>query len=313
MGRTSFSVVRCVNCGLGETQPVPEDLSLFYKNYYGGRHGLTARYRARRRLARVSRYAKGNNLLDIGYGEGTFLDLAVNKGYKCVGVERFAAKNNRSFEAFDKLESVSEAHPLQKFDNVTCWHSLEHIAEPDAVLDSISEMLSKDGSLFIAVPNFAGRQAQMFGKNWLHLDVPRHLLHFSPNSLEKMLGNHGFHISDTWHHESEYDIMGWSQSILNALFKERNVFFHTLTGKSTDAGAFAKILHFLAGTLFSAAALPLVLFDIATKRGGTIVIRANFLILLCVAANTARTIAGRVCINPLSLNFCYEKQQRRDS
>ena len=270
----SFEVFVCSHCGIGETRPVPEDLSPYYQNYYGKRHGITARYRARRRLSRVSRYVKDGSLLDIGYGEGTFLDLAASKGYKCAGVERFSANTARAFETFDDVETIRHSADCS-FAVVTLWHSLEHLEDPNTALDTINDILSTDGSVFIAVPNFASRQATIFGKNWLHLDVPRHLFHFTPESLEKMLSEHGFQIADIWHHESEYDIMGWSQSTLNAVFDEKSIFFNTLTGKPTSAGPFTRSLNFLAGMVFSAAALPLVLLDIATKRGGTIVVRAT--------------------------------------
>jgi 2-polyprenyl-3-methyl-5-hydroxy-6-metoxy-1,4-benzoquinol methylase len=270
-----FSVHRCVVCGLGQTQPIPEDLSPYYENYYGGRHSFSARYRASRRLARVSRYVNDGLLLDIGYGEGTFLEFAATQGFECVGVERFSGSNERTFATFEDLEAARQAYPTRKFSAITCWHSLEHVTDADDVLANICEMLADDGSLFIAVPNFASRQAEMFGKDWLHLDVPRHLVHFTEMSIEKMLRKHDLHIADVWHHESEYDIMGWSQSFLNKIFSEKNVFFNTLTGKATDAGAATKVIHFLIGSIASVAAIPLVLLDIVTKRGGTIVVRAT--------------------------------------
>ena len=270
-----FSIHRCVVCGLGQTQPIPEDLSPYYENYYGGRHSFSANYRASRRLARVFRFVKDGLLLDIGYGEGTFLELATTRGYECIGVERFGGENERVFATFDDLEAVRQAYPTRKFAAITCWHSLEHVTDAEDILDNISMMLDNDGSLFIAVPNFASRQANLFGSDWLHLETPRHLVHFTPESLDKMLRKHDLHVTDVWHHELEYDIMGWSQSFLNKLFRKKNVFFNTLIGKSTDANVAEKAIHFVLGSIASVAAIPLVLLDIAGKRGGTIVIRAS--------------------------------------
>lgn len=270
-----FAVFNCRKCGLGQTQPVPDDLSPYYENYYGARHSFSAKYRASRRLARVSRYVQNGLLLDIGYGEGTFLELAATRDYECVGVERFAGDGERPFATFEDLAAVRHAYPTRTFSAITCWHSLEHVADANELLDNITEMLDNDGSLFIAVPNFASRQAQLFGGDWLHLDTPRHLHHFTPESLDRMLKNHGFHVADVWHHESEYDIMGWSQSFLNKVFREKNVFFKTLTGKATNASSVANAVHFLLGSIASVASIPLVLLDISTKRGGTIVVRAT--------------------------------------
>ncbi|HMT06769.1 MAG TPA: class I SAM-dependent methyltransferase [Pyrinomonadaceae bacterium] len=264
-----FSVLVCDSCGLGVTDPIPGDLAPYYENYYGGRHSFSANHRAKRRLARVRQFVDNGRILDIGYGEGTFLIEAVKAGFECVGVER----NRRGDEPF--LTFVDLGDVAGKFDAITMWHSLEHMTEPDTMLDRINILLKDDGSLFIAVPNFGGRQAQLFGRDWLHLDLPRHLFHFTPQSLRSLLEKHGFTVTDTWHHESEYDIMGWSQSILNKLTGTRNVYFNTLTGKETSAGALSKVAHFVAGSVLSTFATPLVLLDIVTKRGGTLVVRAT--------------------------------------
>lgn len=264
-----FCVYRCPSCGTGATWPVPDDLSPYYETYYGKRHGFTARYRARRRLSRVRKYVPGGKLLDIGYGEGTFVELATIQGFDCVGVERFADERVRPFATFRELRDINDS-----FDAITMWHSLEHLAVPDVTIGEITELLTDDGSLFIAVPNFASTQAKLFTKDWLHVDVPRHLFHFTPSGIEKLLKKHGLSIAETWYHESEYDIMGWSQSTMNKLFRERNRFFSILTGKDKGVGAMSKFAHLIVGSAFSALAVPLVLADILFKRGGTIVVRA---------------------------------------
>lgn len=275
LGRETFGVNQCEACGVGSTIPIPKDISPFYGDYYGDRHGFTAGYRARRRLNRITRSVEGGQLLDIGYGEGTFLDLAAKRGFVCGGTERIRRNEEARFAAFDGLAAVRETYPAHSFSAVTCWHSLEHLTNPGDILDEIRELLAEDGSFFVAVPNFAGRQAELFGRNWLHLDVPRHLIHFTPKGIDRILNKHGFQVAEIWHHESEYDIMGWSQSLLNKITGTRNVFFNTLTGRETSVGPMLKMLHFVAGSIFSLFAIPLVLFDIATKSGGTLVVRAT--------------------------------------
>jgi len=39
----------------------------------------------------------------------------------------------------------------------------------------------------ISVPNFASLESRLFGKYWNGLDVPRHLYHFTPATLDRML------------------------------------------------------------------------------------------------------------------------------
>jgi hypothetical protein len=49
----NFDVWKCVGCGLGVTKNTPEDLSPYYQDYYGGRHGFTAKFRAGQRMSLV--------------------------------------------------------------------------------------------------------------------------------------------------------------------------------------------------------------------------------------------------------------------
>ncbi|MBL8180902.1 MAG: class I SAM-dependent methyltransferase [Blastocatellia bacterium] len=213
--------------------------------------------------------------MDIGFGEGTFLELATGKGFDCVGVERFAIERERSFQYFSVLDDVLKSFGAGSFDAITLWHSLEHLTDPGGCMADVCSLLSKNGSVFIAVPNFSSLQARLFERDWLHLDVPRHMTHFSPIGLDNLLKRHGLKTVEVWHHESEYDIMGWSQSFLNKIFSKKNVFFNTLTGKAANANGAEKAIHFVLGSVASIAAIPLVLLDIATKRGGTIVIRVT--------------------------------------
>ena len=274
----SFSILKCKSCGLGVLSPIPDDLSEHYEGYHGKRHGFTAKYRARRRVSRLNNVSREDpkelHLLDVGYGDGAFLLEADRHGWICVGTER---ENNETlrFQQYTDLKSIKLFELDLKFDAITCWHTLEHFERPDEVLSSIYDLLADDGVLLIAVPNFAGHQARLFGKDWLHLDVPRHLFHFTPESLGKLLNPNGFTVAQTWHHESEYDIMGWAQSTLNKLFREPNVFFRILSGKTANASKPAAIANFVLGSLFSMLSIPLVMLGIWMGKGGTIIVSSR--------------------------------------
>ena len=274
----SFSILKCENCGLGVLSPFPDDLGKHYEGYHGRRHGFTAKYRARRRVARLNSVSrsnrKGSHLLDVGYGDGAFLREAKRNGWNCVGTERKTVED-LPFQQYTDLDSIKISDPDLEFDAITCWHTLEHFERPDEVLSSIYDLLAEDGVLLIAVPNFGGQQARFFGKDWLHLDVPRHLFHFTWESLEKLLNANGFDVVQTWHHESEYDIMGWAQSALNKLFSQPNVFFHALSGKALDTGKPALIANYVLGSIFSLLSIPLVILGIWKGQGGTIIVSAR--------------------------------------
>jgi len=115
---------------------------------------------------------------------------------------------------------------LGPFDCITLWHSLEHVRDPSAILRDCKKILKPGGVLLIAVPDAGGLEARTFGARWFHLDVPRHLFHFTRKSLASVLRAAGFAGLRSWHQEFEYDLLGWSQSALNAMGFPPNLFFH---------------------------------------------------------------------------------------
>ncbi len=274
-----FSLLVCENCGLGQTYSSPENLAKYYAEYHGKRHGFTTDYCDWRRIRWVEK-SVGNSqtkkLLDIGCGSGTFLDTAKKRNWQTVGTELNAEKfQDSGLEVHEDLNKVAGNHAPESFDAITLWHTLEHFKNPREILMKARELLSKNGSILIAVPNFGGFQSKMFGKNWLHLDMPRHLFHFSFESLKLLLEQCGFSIKWHRHQEFEYDLLGWSQSALNTFSDTPNVFFKTLAGQKNGISSTKIAVNALFGTAFSAAALPFVPFSALLKKGGTIVISAS--------------------------------------
>ena len=125
------------------------------------------------------------------------------------------------------------------------------------------------------MPDAAGWQATAFGGAWLHLDVPRHLYHFTKVSLERLLEGSGLRIIRTWHQEFEYDLLGWSQSALNKIFNTHNVFFDVLRGNTLHRTIGQRAMHSLLGLAAAALALPLLPIAAAFRRGGTLIVAAR--------------------------------------
>lgn len=274
-----FEIVVCSSCGLGRTTPQPDDLDKYYAGYHGGRHGFTARFRAKRRErllnACVDRTDGRKAVLDVGCGDGDFLLAARSSGWLVAGTERGERISEiDGVRVLQDLAAVREEFGESSFDAITCWHSLEHFADPAATLADINALLNEKGVLLIAVPDFGGWQARRFGKHWLHLDVPRHLWHFTADSLKQLLAEHGFSVKNARHCEFEYDVLGWSQSCLNAVFRTPNMFFHLLSGKAANIPFLSKASNFVLGSLLSAISLPFVLIGSLAGRGGTLVVEA---------------------------------------
>ena len=272
----TFSVVSCTQCNLGQTTPQPDDLGRYYgPRYYGNRHGLTLRHCISRRLGFINAAlpdGEGRRLLDIGCADGSFLLEARQAGWDVTGTELDPLTARQA--GLDVRGEISELREGAPFDCITMWHTLEHMRDIPRMLTNVAGLLKPEGRLIIAVPDFGGMQAQLFGPKWLHVDVPRHLYHFTAGSLRHALANAGFSVQRTWHQEFEYDLLGWSQSALNYLMSEPNVFFDALTGKQGKTGGFARLCACLLGALLTLLSLPALALGTLLGRGGSLIVVA---------------------------------------
>src|SRR5688572_15174261 len=74
------------------------------------------------------------------------------------------------------------------------WHVLEHVHQLHEYLNRLKELLRAQGTLLIAVPNYTSYDAAAYGKTWAAYDVPRHLYHFSPESMRGLFQKHGLQL-----------------------------------------------------------------------------------------------------------------------
>lgn len=189
-------MLRCAGCGLLQTHPFPEDTAPYYASdaYHPHRpgSGLTARaYALVRSLRLASRcaIARGHaarnpgRVLDIGCGTGEFLAAMRRRGWKASGTEADPSARDRARSR--TLEVTDGTLPVGPFDVVTFWHSLEHLADPVGVLRNARALLAPGGRCIVAVPNCAGHDAAFYAERWAAYDVPRHAVHFTPDTLER--------------------------------------------------------------------------------------------------------------------------------
>jgi len=136
------------------------------------------------------RYLKADDrgrLLDVGCGNGFFLDHMRRLGWDASGVELdgeavSVAREKLGLEVFHG--SLEEANfPDGYFDAVTVNHVIEHVLDPVGLLKECRRILRADGRLIVITPNIKSLGCCAIDENWVHWDPPRHLFIFSPEAL----------------------------------------------------------------------------------------------------------------------------------
>jgi SAM-dependent methyltransferase len=138
---------------------------------------------------------KGARVLDIGCGNGRLLLQLRSAGWEVSGIEPDGKSAAQAVAAGLEVRTgwlKPGDWPNGHFDAITMNHVIEHLHDPADVLRICAQVLKPGGVISIATPNFASRGHQTFGRDWVPLDAPRHLVLFTPDSLRKVLQASGF-------------------------------------------------------------------------------------------------------------------------
>ena len=206
-----FELVSCEGCGFIFTQgaPVESEIGKYYetpdyishsdtrKGVVNSLYHVVRAYMLGRKARLVAKEAhrKTGRLLDIGTGTGYFADAMMQRGWEVDAIEKNAQARVFAKEHFDldvKPDTSLDALPSDSYDVVTLWHVMEHLEHLDAVWQRLSQLLTEKGVLIVAVPNCSSYDAEHYGDYWAAYDVPRHLWHFTPVTMQQLASRHGF-------------------------------------------------------------------------------------------------------------------------
>ncbi|MGI4867214.1 MAG: class I SAM-dependent methyltransferase [Janthinobacterium lividum] len=216
VSQETFTIQQCQACGFQFTNPRPDAAHIgkyyesdAYVSHNSGAQGVinqvykAARYfTVRRKVALITKLndQKKGRLLDYGCGTGHFLAGAKKAGWQVAGLEPNARARHDAAERVGQpiLEpSVLPTLAPGSFDTVALWHVLEHVHTLNETLDQLIRVLRPGGKLLIAVPNVDSLDAQHYGPDWAAYDVPRHLYHFGPDAMRRLLARHNLALCQT--------------------------------------------------------------------------------------------------------------------
>jgi len=293
-----FDLVLCRECGVAFTQPrpTPDTWSRYYPKDYYGKAGVS-RFRGpiewvqtqfyTARVGRIQQFNAGRpgGVLDVGCGRGFLLQEFRRRGWDVLGTEAdetAAAHAQQVLQLPVKIGALETLNlPTASFDVVVLWHVLEHLSDPGATLVQVRELLRPGGVLLVGVPNFGSVEARLCRDKWFHLDVPRHLAHFSRDSLKETLERAGLSVCGRGLFAPEYDAFSLVQSLLNRVGLRYNYLYNLLRGRDAKVlgnpgGHFAQMLGtLLLGTPLAAASLPVTLLAGALGHGSALTMYAR--------------------------------------
>lgn len=208
-----FSIARCINCHFLVTHPRPAEdaLSSYYhsekyishsntdKGLVNRLYKIVRNHSLDKKVKLLKKFKPSGKVLDIGCGTGHYLDRLAKHGFELSGVEPEPAAREFAIREF-KLKVWPDLFELNgdkgEYDAITLWHVLEHVYHLNNYMSEIKRLLSADGILIIAVPNPESYDAMVYEKHWAAYDLPRHLYHFTRETMNAFAAKHQFELVD---------------------------------------------------------------------------------------------------------------------
>ena len=142
---------------------------------------------------------KGSNVLDVGSGDGLFINMLKSKGINAFGVD---GSDGIDFEKEEKLNYEDNFFDFVIFNAV-----IEHLQNPNLILKEIHRVLKNDGFLITTTLNFKYATKHFY-------DDPTHLKPYTNVSLKRIMELNNFKVN-----------------IVNPLFYDKSLFLLKLPFK----------------------------------------------------------------------------------
>lgn len=176
--------------------PTDSELAHNYSAYSrADRESVLTRQRYRELLDGFEGYRDKQRILDVGCGEGRFLEEARRRGWEACGTELDprAVEINRHKGLYCAQAPVEpDTFEPKSFDVITAFEFVEHIRAPLSEAAWMARVLRPGGLFHLTTPNFGSLSRRLLRGRWNVIDYPEHLLYFTPSTVVAWLRRFNF-------------------------------------------------------------------------------------------------------------------------
>jgi 2-polyprenyl-3-methyl-5-hydroxy-6-metoxy-1,4-benzoquinol methylase len=191
---------RCKKCKSIYARDIPESRTIaeHYEGYYDGINleiPEFVRSNLDKRVDSLNGYrTESNNILDIGFGAGIFLEAAQVQGWNCFGTEYSPDSIRIAIDKGWKAHKgdLSEGDLPGPFDVIAAIEVLEHVSNPGSIVDLAAQRLRKGGAFYGTTPNSQSINVKLLGENWSVLSYPEHQVLLNKKSIKLLFALENF-------------------------------------------------------------------------------------------------------------------------
>lgn len=199
-GNYSMKLLSCEECSFifSEKIPLQKELDDFYDLNDDSRSEYfspVTRMRYETWLSHFEKFKQTKNLLEVGAGNGFFLEIAKENNWNINGTE----VSNQCIEECSKkgielnkgeLENIQ--YPDNHFDIIVAVELIEHLIDPKSFLKECYRILRPGGLMYITTPNFNSILRYRLKDQYDVISYPNHLMYFTQKTLRKIFEDQGF-------------------------------------------------------------------------------------------------------------------------
>ncbi len=214
--RVHYRMVKCDGCGLVRSDPIadPAVLETLYQQsaFTYGAEVANLKRTYGRYLAKLDSFGvRKDTLLEIGCGNGFFLEQALAHGYRAVSGVEPSREASANASAPVRRQIVCDVmrpglFAPDQFDVICLFQVFDHIADPGALLEECRRVLKPGGVVLLFNHNVAALSARLLREHSPIVDI-EHTYLYSPKTIARLLEQHGFKLrtaAAVWNRVSLY-------------------------------------------------------------------------------------------------------------